>query len=44
MIDFGIKYAIEMSKKLLANGAPGLHIYTLNKWQQTGPIIESLAL
>ena len=44
VISFGVEYAIEMCRKLLDNGAPGLHIYTLNKWRQTGPIVESLNL
>lgn len=42
VINFGTDYAIKMSQQLLAGGAPGLHIYTLNKWRQTKPIVQAI--
>ena len=44
VVKYGIDYASELSEKLLAGGAPGLHIYTLNKSNQTGPIVRKLGL
>ncbi|MDZ7607890.1 MAG: methylenetetrahydrofolate reductase [NAD(P)H] [Cyclobacteriaceae bacterium] len=40
--DIGVDYAIHQCRELLANGAPGLHFYTLNKSRATVDIFTSL--
>jgi len=42
--EYGIQYAIEMCKKMLANGILGLHFYTLNQEATTKKILIGLGL
>jgi methylenetetrahydrofolate reductase (NADPH) len=44
LIHFGIDCAVKLCAELLAQGAPGLHLYTLNRSVQAQPIVESLKL
>jgi methylenetetrahydrofolate reductase (NADPH) len=41
---FGIDYATRQCQELLASGAPGLHMYTLNKAHSTTEVLKNLKL
>ena len=41
---FGVEYAARQSEELLKAGAPGLHMYTLNKVKSTRAILDQLGL
>ncbi len=41
---FGIEYATRQCEKLLREGAPGLHFYTLNTARSTTAVLNNLAL
>ncbi|HTI69553.1 MAG TPA: methylenetetrahydrofolate reductase [NAD(P)H] [Candidatus Limnocylindria bacterium] len=39
---FGIDYCVAQARELLANGAPGVHFYTLNKARSTVEVLKQL--
>lgn len=41
---FGVSYAVDLCRQLLAAGAPGLHFYTLNRSSQVEEILNRLEL
>ena len=42
--DFGIEFATRQCEALLAGGAPGLHVYSLNRARAVTSIVQSLGL
>jgi methylenetetrahydrofolate reductase (NADPH) len=41
-LEVGTRFAIDQCRELLAGGAPGLHLYTLNKIEPVRTILRSL--
>jgi methylenetetrahydrofolate reductase (NADPH) len=41
-LEVGVAWAVELCRRLLDGGAPGLHFYTLNKSPATRRVHESL--
>ena len=44
LVDFGVDVVTRLCEQLLAGGAPGLHLYTLNRWGASSRICDNLGL
>jgi methylenetetrahydrofolate reductase (NADPH) len=42
--ELGVEYAIELSRELLAGGAPSIHLYTFNRHEQVLAVLRELEL
>ena len=42
LVHFGIEFAVQQCKDLIATGAPGLHFYTMDRSVSTVKIVERL--
>jgi methylenetetrahydrofolate reductase (NADPH) len=40
----GVHWSVEQGRRLLADGAPGLHFYTLNRVRSTTEVVKNLGL
>jgi methylenetetrahydrofolate reductase (NADPH) len=40
--EIGVQHAVDQCRELLANGAPGVHFYTLNRSKATVEILKRL--
>ena len=38
----GINHSIQLVKQLLKAGAPGIHFYPMNRWQETEELLQHL--
>jgi methylenetetrahydrofolate reductase (NADPH) len=44
LVNYGIDVVTSLCEKLLAGGAPGLHFYTMNQWQNSATLCSNLSL
>ncbi len=44
LVNYGIDVVTSLCEKLLAGGAPGLHFYTMNQWQNSATLCSNLGL
>ena len=42
LLDFGVEFAVEQCKGLLAHGVPGIHVYTMDRSTSTVAIVNQL--